>query len=161
MKEITVRPAEKKDTALILELICSLAEYEHMKEQVTATRELLEQNIFEHRYAQVLIAEVDGEAAGFALFFYNFSTFLGKPGIYLEDLFIKSEFRGLGIGTTLISRLAQTAEEQGCGRLEWACLDWNKPSIQFYRNLGAAAQDEWTVYRLTGDTLTAVAKRGV
>jgi GNAT superfamily N-acetyltransferase len=120
--------------------------------------ELLRRNLFgEHRYAEVLIGEADGEPVGFALFFHNFSTFVGKPGIYLEDLFVKPDHRGAGYGRALLKRLAEIAVERGCGRLEWAVLDWNEPSIGFYRKLGAVPMDDWTIFRLAGDALRTLA----
>ena len=129
-----------------------------MADQVVATEELLREWIFEKKKAEVLIACEGEKPAGFALFFHNFSTFLGRAGIYLEDLFVFPEYRGRGYGRALLKRLAQITVERGCGRLEWACLDWNKPSIDFYLSLGAVPMEEWTVYRLTGDTLNAMAE---
>ncbi|MBE6992461.1 MAG: GNAT family N-acetyltransferase [Ruminococcaceae bacterium] len=158
MNNINFRYAEEKDAALILEFIKELAEYEHMSDEVVATEELLRQWIFENKKAEVIFALEDGREVGFALFFHNFSTFLGRAGIYLEDLFVKPEYRGKGYGKGLLKRLAQLALERGCGRLEWACLDWNKPSIDFYLLLDATPMDEWTVYRLTGDTLRKMAE---
>ena len=153
-----IRYAERKDTAIILNFIKELALYENMLDQVVATEELLEEWLFDKKAAEVLLAVEDGREVGFALFFHNFSTFLGRAGIYLEDLFVLPEFRGRGFGKALLRKLAQTAIERGCGRLEWACLDWNKPSIDFYLSLGAKPMDEWTVYRLTGDTLRKMAE---
>ena len=155
---MTIRPAEEKDCGIILEFIRGLAEYERMSDQVVATEELLREWIFEKKKAEVLIACEGEKPAGFALFFHNFSTFLGRAGIYLEDLFVFPEYRGRGYGRALLKRLAQITVERGCGRLEWACLDWNKPSIDFYLSLGAVPMEEWTVYRLTGDTLNAMAE---
>lgn len=152
-KEVTFRYAVKKDAALILEFIRELAVYEEMEEEVVATEELLEEWIFDKKKAEVIFAVVDGTEVGFALFFHNFSTFLGRAGIYLEDLFVKEEYRGFGYGKATLHKLAQIAVERGCGRLEWSCLDWNKPSIDFYLSLGAVPMDEWTVYRVTGDRL--------
>lgn len=146
---IVYRKASEKDVDTILSFIKALAEYEHMENDVVATEELLTEWIFEKGKANVIIAEEDGVPAGFALYFYNFSTFLGRAGIYLEDLFVKPEFRGRGYGKGLITRLAEIALEEGCGRLEWSCLDWNTPSIEFYKSIGAVAMDEWTVHRLT------------
>ena len=131
-----------------------------MSDQVVATEELLREWIFEKQKAEVLIASEDGRDIGFALYFHNFSTFLGRAGIYLEDLFVLPEYRGRGYGKALLRRLAQLTVARGCGRLEWACPDWNRPSIRFYRSLGAAAMDEWTTYRLTGETLKNFAKDG-
>ena len=155
---MTVRPAEEKDCGIILEFIRGLAEYERMSDQVVATEELLREWIFEKKKAEVLIACEGEKPVGFALFFHNFSTFLGRAGIYLEDLFVFPEYRGRGYGRALLKRLAQITVERGCGRLEWACLDWNKPSIDFYLSLGAVPMEEWTVYRLTGDTVNAMAE---
>ena len=155
---MTIRPAEEKDCGIILEFIRGLAEYERMSDQVVATEELLREWIFEKKKAEVLIACEGEKPVGFALFFHNFSTFLGRAGIYLEDLFVFPEYRGRGYGRALLKRLAQITVERGCGRLEWACLDWNKPSIDFYLSLGAVPMEEWTVYRLTGDTLNAMAE---
>ena len=152
------RFANKKDCGLILSFIRQLAAYEKMTDQVVATEDLLQEWIFEKNKAEVLFV-CDGEkAAGLALFFHNFSTFLGRAGIYLEDLFVLPEYRGKGYGKALLKKLAQITVERGCGRLEWACLDWNQPSIDFYRSLSAVPMDEWTTYRLTGDTLLEMAK---
>ena len=158
---MTIRFAGEKDVTLILEFIRALAEYEHMLDQVEATEERLRESIFQRKKAEVLLAEVDGKPAGFALFFHNYSTFLGQPGIYLEDLFVRPEYRGCGIGSGLLSRLASLALERGCGRLEWSCLDWNEPSIGFYRSLGAVPMEEWTTYRVTGETLKKLAGESV
>ena len=156
---MTFRFAEEKDCALILGFIRALADYEKMSDQVVATEALLREWIFEKKKAEVLFVCEGAEAVGFALFFHNFSTFLGRAGIYLEDLFVLPAFRGKGYGKALLRKLAKIAVERGCGRLEWACLDWNKPSIDFYLSLGAAPMNEWTTYRLTGDTLTEAAKQ--
>lgn len=153
-----IRYAERKDTAIILNFIKDLASYENMLDQVVATETLLEEWLFEKKAAEVIFALEDGKEVGFALFFHNFSTFLGRAGIYLEDLFVLPEYRGRGYGKGLLRKLAQIALERGCGRLEWACLDWNKPSIDFYLSLGAQPMDEWTTYRLTGDTLRKMAE---
>lgn len=158
MEEIKIRPAVPGDEALILEFIRELAEYEHMSDKVVATAPLLREQLFEKRGAQVVFAVADGKEVGFALYFGNFSTFLGRSGIYLEDLFVKPGYRGRGCGRALLRYLARTALERGCGRLEWACLDWNRPSIDFYLSLGAAPMSDWTTYRLTGPTLEAMAK---
>jgi len=147
------RFAEEKDTGLILEFIRGLAEYEKMSDQVVATEELLKEWIFDKKKAEVIFALEGDKEVGFALFFHNFSTFLGRAGVYLEDLFVFPEYRGKGYGKGLIKSLAEIAVERGCGRLEWWCLDWNKPSIDFYLSLGAVPMDEWTVYRITGETL--------
>ncbi|MBO6016601.1 MAG: GNAT family N-acetyltransferase [Oscillospiraceae bacterium] len=150
---INYRYATEQDVPLILSFIRSLAEYEHMADEVVATEALLQEWIFEKRKAEVIFSLEDGRETGFALFFHNFSTFLGRAGIYLEDLFVLPEYRGKGYGKGLIQALARIAVERGCGRLEWWCLDWNTPSIEFYRSLGAVPMDEWTVYRITGSTL--------
>lgn len=153
MEKLTFRFAEERDCALILQFIKGLAEYEKMSDQVVATEALLREWIFEKKKAEVLFACADGREVGFARFFHNFSTFLGRAGIYLEDLFVLPEHRGKGYGKALLKRLAQLTVERGCGRLEWACLDWNRPGIDFYLALGAAPMDEWTTYRVTGETL--------
>lgn len=153
MSNISFRPALPEDCPLILSFIKALAEYEKMSDQVVATEELLKEWIFEKGKAEVIFPVVEGEEVGFALFFHNFSTFLGRAGIYLEDLFIKPEHRGKGYGKATLQQLGRIALERGCGRLEWACLDWNRPSIDFYLSLDAMPMDEWTVYRLAGDSL--------
>ncbi len=153
-----IRPGELADVPLIAELIRGLARYEKLEQEVTMTEEKLTDTLFgERRYAETLIAEDDGEAVGFALFFHNFSTFLAQPGIYLEDLFVVPEHRGGGIGRALLERLAQLAVNRGCGRLEWAVLNWNQDAIRFYERLGAKPNSDWTVYRLTGQPLRALA----
>ena len=156
--EVTFRKAQRKDAALILEFINLLAEYENMQDDVVATEDLLKEWIFDKEKAEVIFAVVNGEEVGFALFFHNFSTFLGRAGIYLEDLFVKQEYRGKGYGKALLKELARIAVERECGRLEWSCLDWNKPSIDFYLSLGAEQMNEWTGYRVAGDTLKELAK---
>ena len=158
MSDIVIRQAEPGDEGKILRFIEGLAEYEHMENDVVATEELLREWIFEKQKAEVLFAIMDGKEVGFALFFHNFSTFLGRAGIYLEDLFVLPEHRGQGCGKALLKKLAQIAVERGCGRLEWSCLDWNQPSIDFYLSLSAKPMDEWTAYRLTGETLLNMAK---
>ena len=150
------RFAEEKDVSIILHFISALAKYENLENEMVATEELLKHWIFKEKKAEVIFAVADGKEVGFALFFYNFSTFLGKAGIYLEDLFVSPEYRGFGYGKSLIKELGRIAVEQGCGRLEWSCLDWNQPSIDFYKSLGAKAMDEWTGYRLVGETLKFV-----
>ena len=158
MDRCTFRPAVAGDEELILSFICALADYEKMSDQVVATPELLREWLFEKKTAEVIFAEVKGKAVGYALFFYNFSTFLGRAGIYLEDLIVLPQERGHGYGKALLKELARIAVERGCGRLEWSCLDWNQPSIDFYtKRLGAVPMDEWTVYRLTGETLEEAA----
>ena len=158
MKEIIFRHAQRQDVPLILEMIRALAEYEQLLSEVVATESVLEEWLFDKKKAEVIFPVLDGEEIGFALFFHNFSTFLGRAGLYLEDLYIKPEYRGRGSGRKVLQKLAQIAVERGCGRLEWWCLDWNAPSITFYKKLGAEPMDEWTVYRLTGDTLRDLAK---
>jgi GNAT superfamily N-acetyltransferase len=158
MPELEIRFATEDDVPLILSLIEELAEYERLSHQVTATEDVLRDSLFgERQVAETLLAYLEGEPAGFALFFHNFSTFLGKPGIYLEDLYVKPELRGAGVGRALLVRIARLAKERGCGRLEWWVLDWNEPAIGFYKTLGAVAMDDWTVYRLTGDALDKLA----
>ena len=157
MSTTTFRAASRGDVDLILQFIRSLAEYERMADEVVATPELLEEWLFDKGAARVVFALCDGVEAGFALYFHNFSTFLGRAGIYLEDLYVRPEYRGRGLGLGLIKYLARECVRLGCGRLEWACLDWNRPSIDFYLSLGAAPQSEWTTYRLAGETLQALA----
>ena len=158
MENVQFRYAQESDTGLILEFIKELAEYEKMSDDVIATQELLKQWIFEKKKAEVIFALEDGKEVGMALFFHNFSTFLGRAGIYLEDLFVKEAYRGKGYGKGLLKKLAQIAVERECGRLEWSCLDWNRPSIDFYLSLDAQPMDEWTVYRMAGDTLRQFAE---
>ena len=158
MAELTFRFADVRDCALILQFIKGLADYEKMSDQVVATEALLREWIFEKKKAEVIFACADGREVGFALFFHNFSTFLGRAGIYLEGLFMLPEQRGKGYGKALLKQLARIAVERGCGRLEWACLDWSRPSIDFYLSLGAVAMDEWTTYRVTGETLQRLAE---
>ena len=157
MENLNFRYANETDAGLILEFIRELAKYENMLDDVVATEELLREWIFEKKIAEVIFALDDGKEVGFALFFHNFSTFLGRAGIYLEDLFVMPEYRGKGYGKGLLKKLAQIAKERGCGRLEWWCLDWNKPSIDFYLSLGAEPMDEWTTYRIAGETLYKLA----
>ncbi len=155
---VRIRFATRHDVPVIAELIRGLARFEKLEHEVVMTEELLAASLFGKRpYAEVLLAEDDGRAVGFALFFHNFSTFLGRPGIYLEDLFVLPEQRGLGVGRMLLVRLARLAVERGCGRLEWAVLDWNRDAIGFYERLGARPNSDWTVYRLTGEALTGLA----
>ena len=158
MEPMQFRFAEEKDVPLILQFIKDLAEYEHMLEEVVATEELLTEWIFQKEKAEVIFVLEDGKEVGFALFFHNFSTFLGRAGIYLEDLYVKPEYRHKGYGKGLLKKLAQIAVERGCGRLEWWCLDWNQPSIDFYLSLGAEPMEDWTVYRIAGDTLQKLAE---
>jgi len=157
-EHISLRFAEEKDIATILEFIRGLAEYEHLLDTVEIKEEDLKIYLFEKKLIEVVIGEFDGTPAGFALFFYNYSTFLGKPGIFIEDIFVKPEFRGRGLGKVLFSFLAKIAVERNCGRLEWSCLDWNKPSIEFYKKQGARPLDEWTTYRITGDRIKKLAE---
>ena len=155
---VRIRAGELADVPLIAELIRALARYEKLEHEVVLTEEKLTDSLFGERpYAETLIAENDGEAVGFALFFHNYSTFLAQAGIYLEDLFVRPEHRGAGVGRMLLGRLAQLAADRGCGRLEWAVLDWNVDAIRFYERLGAKPNAEWTVYRLTGDRLRDLA----
>ena len=159
MSDCIFRPAVPGDEELILIFIRALAEYEHMADQVVATPALLWEWIFEKQKAEVIFALAGGKEVGFALFFHNFSTFLGRAGLYLEDLFVLPGERGKGYGKALLSELARIALERGCGRMEWWCLDWNRPSIDFYtKKMQAVPMDEWTVYRLTGDTLKRAAE---
>lgn len=153
-----IRFAKKEDAGKILYFIKQLAKYEKMENEVVATEELLKEWIFDKQKAEVIFALEDGKEVGFALFFHNFSTFLGKAGIYLEDLFVLEQYRGKGYGKGLLKELAKITIERGCGRLDWSCLDWNEPSIRFYQSLGAIPLDEWTVYRLTGETLLKIAE---
>jgi GNAT superfamily N-acetyltransferase len=157
MGEVRIRAASEEDVPLILSFIRELAEYERLSDEVVATEEALRTHLFGDRpVAEVVIGEDGEEPAGFALFFHSFSTFLGRPGIYLEDLYVRPEFRGRGIGRSLLVRLARLARERGCGRLEWSVLDWNEPAIGLYERLGAVAVDGWTVYRLTGRALEEI-----
>ena len=153
-----IRKAEAEDCGVILRMIRALAEYEKMADQVVATEDLLREWIFEKKKAEVLLVSEEGVEVGFALFFHNFSTFLGRAGIYLEDLYVLPAYRGKGYGKALLKRLAQIALERGCGRLDWQCLDWNQSSIAFYRSVGAVALEDWTTYRLCGKTLQEMAE---
>ena len=156
---IDIREATAADVAVIFELIRGLADYEKLSDHVSATEEKLRDTLFgDRRGADVLLACVEAECVGFALFFPNYSTFLAKPGIFLEDLYVKPEWRGKGIGTALLRRVAAVAVERGCGRFEWEVLDWNTPSIGFYKSLGAVPMDEWTKYRVTGEALTKLSR---
>ena len=157
---IAIRPATPDDVPLIRQLIVELAEYERMRDAAVATDAALREQLFGAQpAAEVLLGEVDGQPAGFALFFHNFSTFLGQRGLYLEDLFVRPQFRGAGLGKHLMATLERLAVQRGCGRFEWSVLDWNTPSIGFYRSIGAVGMDEWTVQRLQGDALHALAAR--
>ena len=155
---VTIRPAAVHEVPLILQFIRDLARYEHLEDQVVATEESLRAGLFGPRpHAEVLFALLDEKPVGFALFFHNFSTFLGRPGIYLEDLYVQPQARGHGVGRRLLAWLAGAALDRGCGRAEWAVLDWNEPSIGFYRNLGAVSMDDWRIFRLTGPALEQLA----
>jgi GNAT superfamily N-acetyltransferase len=156
-ESLTIRPARESECALILGFIKELAEFEKLLHEVEATEEMIRRNVFEKHIAEVVFAELDGRPVGFALFFHNFSTFVGKPGIYLEDLYVKPEHRGKGIGKALLVYLAALAKRRGCGRFEWAVLNWNEKAISFYRSLGAKPMNEWTVHRLDGGDLDKVA----
>ena len=155
-----IRFARREDTALILRFIRDLAEYEKMADLVVADEALLADQLFEKKNAEVIFAMEGEKEVGFALFFHNFSTFLGRAGLYLEDLYVLPEYRGRGYGKGLLQKLASIAVERGCGRLEWSCLDWNTPSIDFYKSLGAEPMSEWTVYRVAGETLATLADAG-
>lgn len=158
MKEVSVRAATEGDVPLILAFIEELAEYERLSQEVVATEEALRRWLFGERpVAEVVIGEDGDDPAGFALFFHSFSTFLGRPGIYLEDLYVRPEFRGRGVGRALLVHLARLAKDRGCGRLEWSVLDWNEPAIGFYRGIGASPVGGWTVYRVTGEALERLA----
>ncbi|AQY49858.1 GNAT family acetyltransferase [Listeria weihenstephanensis FSL R9-0317] len=157
-KTLQFRYAVQADIPLVLAFIKELADYEGMLDQVVATEVLLKEWLFEKEKAEVIIGEYDGEAVGFALFFHNFSTFLGRAGIYLEDLYVRPAVRGKGFGKAFLKRLAEIAVERGCGRLEWWCLDWNQSSIDFYVAMGAEPMEDWTVYRIAGDTLEDLAR---
>lgn len=153
------RNATPNDVPLILYFIKELAVYEKMLDEVVATEEILTEWIFNKHSAEVIFVLHEGKEVGFALYFHNFSTFVGRAGLYLEDLYVMPEYRGMGYGKGLLRRLAQIAVERGCGRMEWVCLDWNKPSIDFYRSLGAQPMDDWTIYRLAGESLKQMAEK--
>ena len=157
---VSIRPAREDEVPLVLQFVRELAEYEHLLHEVVATEERVRRDLFGPRpYAEVVFACLDEAPVGFALFFHNYSTFIGKPGIYLEDLYVRPSVRGRGVGQALLRWLAAEAIERDCGRLEWAVLDWNEPAIRFYKSLGAKPMDEWGVFRLTGDALRRVAGR--
>ena len=161
MPEVEIRIATEDDVPLILSLVKGLAEYERLSQQVVATEEVLRDSLFgERSVTEVLIGHQEGEPAGFAVFFHNFSTFLGRPDIYLEDLYVRPRYRGMGFGKALLASLAKLAKERGCGRLEWWVLDWNEPAIRFYKALGAVPMEDWTVYRLAGESLDELAAGG-
>ena len=160
--DLRIRAAGAEDIPLLLMFIKRLAHYEKLSHEVTATEEILRTNLFgERRGTEVILAEVRDTAVGFALYFHNFSTFLGKPGIYIEDLFVDENYRGRGFGYALFAHIAALAKQRGCGRLEWSVLDWNRPAIRFYENLGAAPLSDWTTYRLTGQALDQLGKSGM
>lgn len=157
---IRIRQAEAQDAGTVFNFIRALAHYERLEHEVVSTEEKLRETLFgDPKFAEVLLLEVQSKAVGFALFFHNYSTFLGRPGIYLEDLFVLPEMRGQGYGKMLLSALAQIAVERKCGRLEWSVLDWNEPAIRFYKSIGAKDLNEWTVYRLTGEELQALGSK--
>ncbi|MGL5380629.1 GNAT family N-acetyltransferase [Clostridium sp.] len=158
IKNFKLRETTIDDVPLILSLIKDIAEYEKMSNEVIATEETLRKSVFEDNRAEVVIAELNGEAIGYALYFYNFSTFVGRSGLYLEDIFIQPHVRGMGIGKEIFKFLGRIAKEQGCKRMEWTCLNWNEPSIKFYKSLGAIPMDEWTVYRLTEEYIDKLSK---
>ena len=154
-----IRKAIPSDAPVIFDLIRKLAVYEKLENDVITSVEELQENVFTNNFAKVLMAEEDGNPVGFALYFYNFSTFVGKPGLYLEDLFVEPECRGKGYGKALLIELAKIAEAENCGRFEWSVLDWNTPSIEFYKSLGAKPMDEWTVFRLDKEGISKLAKK--
>lgn len=156
-ERLVIRETSEADAPLILEFIRGIAEYEKLSHAVVATEESLRESLFRQRAAEVLIAELDSEPVAFAVFFHNFSTFVGRRGLYLEDLFVKPEYRGRGVGRALLKHLARIAVERGCGRMEWIVLDWNAPAIKFYEQIGARPLDEWTTFRLTGEALENLA----
>ena len=158
MPKFTIRPAQPEETGLVLEFIKKLAAYEKCSDEVVADEATIYQSLFVEKAAEVVFAEEDGVVIGFALFFHNFSTFVGRKGLYLEDLFIIPEKRGLGYGKAILKYLADIAVERNCGRMEWICLDWNTPSLAFYRSIGAFPLDEWTVQRMTEERVKAFAK---
>lgn len=159
-KKPVIRKAEREDAALVLEFIKGIAKYEKMEKEVEATVELLEEQLFDKGRAEVIFAMEDGKEVGFALFFHNFSTFVGRGGLYLEDLYVYPEYRGKGYGKALFMELVRIANKRKCGRMEWVCLNWNTPSIEFYRSMGAVALDEWTTYRLTEETIGRLTDNG-
>ncbi|MBR3915772.1 MAG: GNAT family N-acetyltransferase [Bacteroidaceae bacterium] len=155
---VFIRKAVREDAELVLDFIKGIARYEKMEDEVEATVEMIEEQLFDKGRAEVIFAVENGREVGFALFFHNFSTFVGRSGLYLEDLFVLPEYRGRGYGKALFLELVRIARERNCGRMEWVCLDWNKPSIDFYRSMGAVPLDEWTTYRLAGDALARLAE---
>lgn len=159
LENFKIRFADKSDVALILNFIKELAEYEKMVDDVVATEEDIIKSLFEERHAEVIIGEYENEPVAFALFFNNFSTFVGKAGLYLEDLYVKPSMRGKGIGQILLSFLANICVERNYGRFEWSCLDWNEPSLEFYKKMGAVAMEEWVIHRVTGNNLIELAQK--
>ena len=156
---LDLRKAKKEDVSQILEFIKALAEYERMSDEVMTTEETLRKTLFGGKsYAEVILAELNGKAVGFALFFHNYSTFVSKPGLYLEDIFVCPDYRGMGIGKSMMKYLARLAVERDCGRFEWSCLNWNKPSLEFYRSLGAVTMDDWVILRVDGEKLLKMAE---
>lgn len=155
---LRLKKAKIEDTGLILDLIKEIATYEKMIDQVVATEESLKESIFNKKEAEVLLVELNKEVIGYVLYFFNYSTFIGRGGFYLEDIYIKEQYRKNGYGKAIFKVLGKIAYENGCERMEWACLNWNKPSIEFYKSLGAVGMDEWTVYRLTRDKIKALAE---
>ena len=156
---LIIREAKEKDIGVILNLIKEIAEYENMSDEVIATEETLRESIFKNNRANALILEVDNKEIGYCIYFYNFSTFIGRSGLYIEDIFIRKEYRGNGFGSQIFKFLAKKAKDEGLKRMEWSCLDWNEPSIKFYKSLGAVPMDEWTVYRLTEDKINELAEK--
>jgi GNAT superfamily N-acetyltransferase len=153
--ELTIRFAEEEDAGTLFDMIKELAEYEHLEDKLEATEDLIRQELFQRKVAEALIAEHQGNPVGYAIFFHNYSSFIGRQGIFIEDIYVKPEFRGKGFGKALFATITELAMARNCGRLEWACLDWNRPSIEFYKKAGASAMDQWTIYRLTDKDLQA------
>ncbi len=158
MEEMTFRQAKAGDEGLVLEFIRGIAQYEKMLDEVVATEESIREWMVEKKMVEVIFAEAEGDTVGFALYFQNFSTFVGRAGLYLEDIFVKPQYRKKGYGKAIFKKLAQIAVERGCQRFEWVCLDWNQPSIDFYRSMGAVPMDQWTIYRLSGDAIKKAAE---
>lgn len=159
IENFKLRFACEEDIPLILSFIKGIAAYENMEAEVVATEETLMDSLFKRKVAETIIGEYDGEPVGFVVFFYNFSTFVGRPGLYIEDIYVKPHMRGKGLGKEMFTFMAKLAVDKNCGRMDWVCLDWNEPSIKFYKNMGAVPMDEWTIYRLHGDSLRALAKK--
>lgn len=158
MDKLVIRNVREDDISILLGLIKEIAEYEKMSDQVIATEETLRESIFKNNRANALILEIDNKEVGYCIYFYNFSTFIGRGGLYIEDIFIKKEYRGMGFGSEIFKFLAKKAKDEGLKRMEWSCLNWNEPSIKFYKSLGAIPMDEWTVYRLTEDKINKLAE---